>query len=130
MTARKSLPKPTESELEILAVLWKTGPATVRHVHDQLNINRDMGYTTVLKLLQIMHEKGLVTRDETERTHVYSAAESREKTQQRIVGDLLTRAFEGSASSLVMRALSTQKASATELEEIRAILDQMEGKRK
>ncbi|MBK8268758.1 MAG: BlaI/MecI/CopY family transcriptional regulator [Planctomycetes bacterium] len=130
MTTRNSLPRPTESELEILAVLWNAGSATVRQTQEQLSKRREMGYTTVLKLLQIMHEKGLVKRDESDRTHIYSAAEPRERTQQRIVSNLLDRAFEGSASSLVMRALSSKKASSKELIEIRAMLDEMEGKRK
>lgn len=130
MAASRPLPRPTESELEILSVLWKAGSATVRQIQKQMGKRREMGYTTVLKLLQIMHEKGLVKRDESDRTHIYSSAEPRERTQQRIVSNLLDRAFEGSASSLVMRALSSKQASSKELVEIRALLDEMERKRK
>ena len=120
--------KPTDGELEILRVLWSQGPSTVRRVMEVLNEKRHMGYTTALKLMQIMADKGLVTRDESKRTHVYHAACSEDDTQRHLVGDLMERAFENSAQKLVMHALSTQKASADDLAEIRKMLDEMEGK--
>jgi predicted transcriptional regulator len=113
--------KPTDAELAILRVLWKRGPSTVREVADTM---RHQGaYTTVLKTLQIMTEKGLVSRDETARTHVYAAAASENQTQTQLVADLLHRAFDGSASQLVLRALEAGKSSPRELEEIRTLLD-------
>lgn len=120
-------PRPTDAELSILRVLWKLGPSTVREVQEVLSQDRPTGYTTALKLLQIMHEKGIVRRDESTRTHVYSAALSQEQTQGQLVGDLMARAFGGSASSLVMQALSGSKVSAAELSQIRGLLDQMQG---
>ncbi len=123
---KNKLPRPTDAELAILRVLWDRGPSTVRHVHEILNHNRDAGYTTILKLLQIMTEKGLVTRDETARTHIYKAACSEDQTQQQLVGDLLDRAFGGSARKLVMQALSACKASPGDLAEIRRLIDRME----
>src|SRR3954471_22971423 len=108
-------PLPTDAELAILAVLWKRGPATVRDVHDALRASQDTGYTTVLKLLQIMTQKGLVKRDESQRSHVYRAAATADRTQKRLVGDLLDKAFAGSAHDLVMRALSLKPASREEL---------------
>ena len=125
MAARK-LPRPTDAELAILRVLWSQGPSTVRQVHEVLNRGKDTGYTTVLKFMQIMADKGLATRDETARTHVYAAACSEDKTQRQLVGDLLERAFGGSARKLVMHALSARKASPNEIAEIRRLLDQME----
>lgn len=119
--ARK-LPRPTDAELEILAVLWETGPATVREVFEKLAQRRTAQYTTVLKFLQIMAEKGLVRRDESQRAHVYEAARPREWTQQQLVGDLLERAFSGSAKALLVGALSARKASKEELAEIQALL--------
>ena len=116
-------PRPTNAELEILRVLWRVGPSTVRDVHQALTPLRDVGYTTVLKLLQIMAEKGLVTRDVRSRTHVYQAAASEQTTQRRLVSDLLDRAFEGSALGLVMQALAARPATAAELRQIRALLD-------
>ncbi len=124
---KKLLPKPTESELEILVVLWNRGPSTVRQVCETLT--REAGYTTVLKLMQIMFEKGLVRRDDSQRTHVYRAAVSCEQTQRTLVGHLVDRVFGGSAQAMVMRALSITKSSPAELKEIRALLDQMEGKK-
>jgi predicted transcriptional regulator len=118
-------PKPTGAETEILTVLWELGPSTVRAVHEVLERRRPTGYTTVLKQLQIMAGKGIVLRDERERTHVYRAAQPREAVQGELVGDLIDRAFDGSAAELVMRALSTQPASAAELARIRAMLDQL-----
>jgi BlaI family transcriptional regulator, penicillinase repressor len=124
--AAKKLPRPTDAELAILRVLWSEGPRTVRQVHEVLSREKDTGYTTVLKLMQIMADKGLVTRDETARTHVYIAACSEDKTQRQLVGDLLERAFGGSARKLVMQALSARRASPDEIAEIRQLLDQME----
>jgi len=125
----KEPPRPTPSELEILAVLWDEGPSTVREVQAALDARRPTGYTTVLKLLQIMTEKGLVRRDERERAHVYAPKLPREKTEQQIVGDLLDRAFGGSSSRLVMRALSSRRASPEELDRIRQLLDEIEGEK-
>ena len=114
---------PTGAELQILRVLWRLGPATVREVHDALGPRRGTGYTTVLKLLQIMHQKGLVTRDEAERSHIYRPRIGESVTQRRLLRDLADRAFGGSAASLVMQALSTEKASPEDLAEIRRLLD-------
>lgn len=121
------LPKPTDGELSILRVLWKRGPSTVRDVYEELNPDQETGYTNVLKMMQIMADKGLLTRDESARSHVYSARQEAEVTQRQLVGDLLDRVFDGSARSLVMQALSTRRASAGELAEIRRLLDQIEG---
>ena len=122
------LKRPTPAELEILHVLWARGPSTVRDVHEQLSAGKPTGYTTVLKLLQIMAEKDLVRRDAKQRAHVYQASVPREKTQSQLVRDLVDKAFGGSASNLVMHALSGKRASAEELAEIRKTLDAMEGK--
>lgn len=122
----KDPPRPTQSELEILAVLWDAGPSTVREVQQVLDARRPTGYTTALKLLQIMTEKGLVRRDERERAHRYAPKLPRERTEQQIVGDLLDRAFGGSSSRLVMRALSSRRASPEELRRIRELLNQIE----
>ena len=127
MIDRNSLRRPTDAELSILRALWHNGPGTVRQVQEILNRQRPTGYTTVLKLLQIMIEKGLVERDEAQRTHVYRARLSRSETQRQLVGDLLDKAFGGSASQLVIQALSSKRASAEELAQIRQIIDQMEG---
>ena len=123
---KRSRPRPTDSELEILSVIWQQGPSTVRAVHKEINRTKPAGYTTVLKLMQIMTEKGLVRRDEKERAHVYEARVPQEQTQRQLVGDLLARAFDGSATRLVMQALSAKKASAAELSEIRELLDEYE----
>jgi predicted transcriptional regulator len=120
--------KPTESELEILQVLWQKGQATVREVHEELSKLRDIGYTTALKLLQIMFEKGLVTRDDSSKTHIYSPAVSREKTQQVMVGKMINSLFSGSPSELVMQALGSHRASAAELDEIQKLLDDLRKK--
>lgn len=117
-------PLPTDAELAILRVLWARGPSTVREVQERLD--EPSGYTTVLKLLQIMHEKRLVTRDESQRAHVYTAAVSEERAQRQLLDDLMSRAFGGSARKLVMRALSSEGVSAGELEEIRNLLDRLE----
>jgi predicted transcriptional regulator len=119
--------RPTDAELAILRVLWQRGPSTVRQVHEALSQERETGYTTVLKLMQIMNDKGLVERDESERTHIYHARLTEEQTQQRFVNDLLEKAFGGSASQLVMRALAAKPASADELARIRRLLDELEG---
>ena len=116
-------PQPTGAELAILKVLWRRGTATVREVWEETSGDRKTGYTTVLKLLQIMTDKGLVRRDERLRTHVYRPAGSEEQTQRRLVRDLLDRAFEGSAAKLVMQALSAKRATPQELAEIRELLD-------
>src|SRR5712691_7678444 len=116
-------PRPTDAELEILTVLWSIGPATVRAVYDVINRRRPAQYSTVLKFMQIMAEKGLVRRDETERAHIYEAARSREWTQQQLAGDLLERAFSGSAKALLIGALSARKATKTELTEMSKLLD-------
>jgi predicted transcriptional regulator len=114
--------RPTDAELAILQVLWTRGPSTVRQVHDALSGARETGYTTTLKLMQIMAEKGLVTRDETARTHVYHAALTRDQTQRQLVSDLVDRAFGGSAAALVMQALSSHPASDVELAEIQRLV--------
>ena len=120
------LPRPTDAELEILTVLWSRGPSTVRGVHQVIAGRRSAQYTTVLKTLQIMSEKGLVRRDETERAHVYRAARTREWTERQIAGDLLDRAFNGSAGRLMLGALSARRASKKELAELRQLLDEYE----
>ena len=119
-------PKPTEAELSILRVLWQRGPSTVRQVQQALQSIRKTGYTTVLKFLQIMTEKGLVSRDETPYAHVYQARLPQEQAQRTMVADLLDRAFEGSMSRLVMQALSSRRATPEELSEIRKILKDYE----
>jgi BlaI family transcriptional regulator, penicillinase repressor len=124
------LPRPTEAELAILRVLWEHGPRTVRQVHEALSGDRPTGYTTTLKLLQIMTDKGLVQRDDRDRSHVFAARASEGQTQRQLTQDLLDRAFGGSAAKLVMQALSSRKASREELAEIRQLLDEHErGKR-
>jgi len=121
-----NLPRPTDAELEILTVLWSRGPTTVREVHDTISARKPTQYTTVLKMMQIMAEKGLVRRDEKQRAHIYEAARPREWTQQQLAGDLLQRGFNGSARSLMMGALSSRKASKEELSELRKLLDEYE----
>ena len=121
-------PRPTDAELEILTVLWSRGPATVRDVHETIASRRPTQYTTVLKQLQVMAEKGLVLRNEHQRAHVYESARPREWTQRQLAGDMLQRAFNGSAKSLMIGALSSRKASKKELAELREILDEYEGR--
>ena len=121
--SRATTPKPTDAELAILRILWDRGPSTVRQVHEILAGDRPAGYTTALKLLQIMTEKGLVERDERDRTHIYRARLSEELTQRQLVRDLLERAFGGSSGKLVMQALATKRASAEELRDIRKAID-------
>lgn len=120
---KPSAPRPTDAELSILRILWARGPSTVRQVHEQLASERPAAYTTALKLLQIMTEKGLVERDERDRTHIYRARLSEETTQRQLVRDLLDRAFGGSAGKLVMQALAARRASAEELIDIRKAID-------
>jgi predicted transcriptional regulator len=120
-------PRPTDAELKILRVLWARGPSTVREVLDVLGGEEKTGYTTVLKTLQIMTDKGLVDRDESKRTHVYRASRPQAQTQRQLVRDLLDRAFGGSAHGLVMQALAAREPSAEEVAEIRQLLDELEG---
>ncbi len=117
--------KPTESELEILQILWTKGLATVREVHEELSKTKDAGYTTTLKLMQIMHEKGLVKRDDSMRTHVYQAAVNKEKTQKHLLGKMIDSLFGGSPTQLVIQALGEHKASPDELEKIQALLNDL-----
>jgi BlaI family transcriptional regulator, penicillinase repressor len=121
---RQSLPKPTETELELLRVLWEKGPSTVRELHDAVNSQRPVVYTSVLKILQIMTEKGLVEREESGKAHIYRAAASQEETQNQLLRDLSQRLFSGSAAQLAMHALAMEPASAEELEEIRTLIEQ------
>jgi BlaI family penicillinase repressor len=126
----RSPQKPTASELEILRVLWGRGPCTVREVHEALSEKKSLGYTTVLKLLQIMTTKGTVRRNETQRAHVYEACLPAEQTKRQLAGDILQRVFEGSASQLMMHALAGNRASRDEIEEIRRLLDEYERNRR
>jgi predicted transcriptional regulator len=125
----RAQPRPTDAELSILRVLWARGPSTVRQVHEVLADTRDTGYTTTLKLMQIMADKGLVKRNETNRTHVYSAIAGEEQTQHQLVKDLVDRAFGGSAAQLVLRALSAEGASDAEVKDIRKLIDDYREKR-
>jgi len=118
--------KPTDSEIEILNILWEKGPSTVREVHEVLEKNKDAGYTTTLKLMQIMHEKDILKRDVSNKSHVYTANISREKTQGQIVKRMIDNVFNGSASSLVMQALGNHKPNKEELDEIKKYLDEIE----
>jgi predicted transcriptional regulator len=126
MTPERKDTVPTDAELRILRVLWAKGPATVRDVHEVLNAERPAGYTTTLKLMQIMLDKRLVTRDESERTHVYSAAVAERQTQRSATADLLGRLFDGSAAALMQQALSVKPSSREELRRIREMLDALE----
>ena len=117
-------PRPTAAELEILTVLWSIGPATVREVYDVISRRRPVQYSTVLKFMQIMAEKGLVRRDEKRRAHIYKASRARERTQQQLAGDLLERAFSGSAKALLLGALAARKTTNEELNEMRKLLDE------
>jgi predicted transcriptional regulator len=125
---KPTTPRPTDGELAILRILWDRGASTVRQVHEVLSRERPTAYTTALKLLQIMTEKGLVRRDETDRTHVYHARLSEEQTQRQLIRDLVDRAFGGSASKLVMQALAAKRTSAEELTEIRKLIDGRDGR--
>jgi BlaI family penicillinase repressor len=124
-TSKRAVPLPTEAELEILNILWTTGPSTVREVHTALS-GKQTGYTTVLKQMQVMAEKGLLTRSERFRSHVYEVRLPKERTQQLLAKNLLQRAFDGSTKNLVLGALSSQKVSSSELAEIRRMLDEFE----
>jgi BlaI family transcriptional regulator, penicillinase repressor len=126
--ARRPTPRPTDAELSILRVLWERGPSTVRQVHDVLSANREFAYTTTLKLLQLMTEKGVAIREEDGRVHMYRAAVAQEETQRHLIRDLVDRAFGGSPSQLVMQALAAKPASAEELREIRRLLKEHEEK--
>lgn len=117
--------KPTESELEILQVLWEKDQASVREVHEELLQSKDVGYTTTLKLMQIMYEKGLVKRDDSFKTHIYQASVSKEKTQKHLVGKMINTLFGGSPAELVLQALGNHKASPAELEEIQRLLNNL-----
>lgn len=117
--------KPTESELEILQVLWEKDKASVREVHEELLKSKEAGYTTTLKLMQIMFEKGLVSRDDSFKTHIYKASVSKEKTQQHLLGKMINTLFGGSSTELVLQALGNHKASAAELEEIQRLLNNL-----
>jgi predicted transcriptional regulator len=125
---KAKLPRPTDTEILILRVLWQRGPSTVRQVFEEIGRTQASGYTTILKLMQIMVEKGLLKRDDTDRSHVYEASVAEEETQRQLVGHLLERAFSGSTHKLVLRALSGQKATREELAEIRRLLDDLERK--
>lgn len=128
-TKQANLPKPTEVELELLRVLWSKGSATVREVHEEIAHERALGYTSVLKMLQIMTEKGLVQREESGKAHLYRATVSQEETQSQMLRDLSDRLFSGSAAQLAMHALSMQPANAQELEEVRKMLAERSGER-
>lgn len=121
--------RPTDSELEILNVLWRRGPCSVRDVHVELNEKRTTGYTTVLKLMQIMADKGLVTRDESSRAHIYAACPTQSDTQKTLIGDLVDKAFGGSVHQLTLHALGNAKSTPEEIAEIRRLLDSLEDER-
>ena len=125
--ARGKTPRPTDRELTILRILWNNGPSTVRQVNEAMNADGSTGYTTTLKLMQIMTDKGLLRRDDSQFKHIFKPALTEAKAQKQLVGDMLERAFCGSAEKLVMRALSAKKISATELASIRKMLDEFEG---
>lgn len=127
MNEASALPRPTDGELAILRVLWLRGSSTVRQVHEELAGEQPIGYTTVLKLMQIMTEKGLVVRDERQRAHIYRSRVTEQRTQRQLLADLLDRAFGGSAPKLVIQALTAKKTSPGELAEIRQLLDRLEG---
>jgi len=124
------IPTPTDAEIEILRVLWDRGASTVRDVHDVVSRSKDVGYTTILKQMQVMHRKGLLVRSDRYRSHVYEPAESQAKTQRQMAGSLLQQAFGGSARHLLQSALAGRKVDAKEIDEIRALLDDYERRRK
>jgi len=124
--SRRAHRRPTDAELEILRVIWSRGPSTVREVHAELQARRETGQTTVLKLMQIMTEKGLLRRDESVRPQVYEPVRSKHQTQRQLIGDLLDRAFSGSPGNLVLQALSSKKTTAEERRQIRELLDELE----
>ena len=121
----KPVLKPTESELEILNILWAHGKTTVREVHEELSVHKDSGYTTTLKLMQIMHEKGIVKRDDSSKTHIYQANIDKEKTQRQLVGKMVDALFGGSTTELVMQALGNKVPNQNELEEIQKLLNNL-----
>lgn len=125
--ARPALPRPTDAELLVLRVLWRRGPSTVRQVHEELEAGRPVGYTTTLKMMQIMSDKGLVERDKSDRSHVYRAKATEERTQRQLIRDLLNRAFGGSAEKLFVQALAESKATPQEMAEIRKLIGLEEG---
>ena len=125
--ARKKTLGPTDRELAILGVLWERGPSTVREVHEAIHQDPETGYTTTLKLMQIMVDKGLLVREDADRRHIYRPTVTEERTQKELIGDLLDRVFAGSAEKLVLRALSAKKVPPAELKRIRKMLDEMEG---
>ncbi len=127
MKLTNSLPRPTDAELAILTVLWEKGPSTVRDIHEATT-DRGTGYTTVLKMLQIMNDKGLVSRQDTHKAHVYTAVQSRQKSQRNLIADLADRAFGGSSTILIQQALAAKPATTEELAEIRRMIDEMEAK--
>ena len=126
--SKRRIPKPTESELEILKVLWEFGPSSVRFVNDEINKRKETGYTTTLKFMQIMLEKNLLTRNTETRSHIYEAAISQEETQRDLLGKFVNNVFGGSAMSLVMQALGDHNASKEELDQIKALIEKMEKK--
>ena len=117
--------KPTDSELEVLSLIWEKGPLTVREIHDQIKISRNIGYTTTLKIMQIMHEKGMLKRVKKGKTHLYRAGQDRNKTQNGLMSRMLNMVFQGSTKELVIQALGNSKPTKDELDEIRAYLDQL-----
>lgn len=125
---KPKLPRPTDFEVAILRALWKLGPSTVREVREE--IGQDTGYTTILKIMQLMTEKGLVARDEAARTHIYRATRPAEETQRHLLRDLMDRAFNGSPMKLIMQALSAKKSSPEELEELKKLIDEIEKEQK
>ncbi len=125
---KQKLPKPTEAELAILNVLWDQGPSTVRQVHDVLKAGRQTGYTTILKLLQIMFQKGLVRRDEETRTHVYHPRTTRQQTQRQLIADLRDRAFGGSAGAMALQVLSGRRVAADDLQELKRVIGELAAK--
>ena len=120
------LNKPTESEMEILQILWEEGPSTVREVHEILSGTKESGYTTTLKLMQIMHDKGMLSRNDEAKTHIYSALIKKESVQKQVVGNMIKGLFKGSSAKLVMHALGNHRASSEEISEIKKYLDEME----
>ncbi len=130
MIISMKIPKPTGAELEILQVIWEHGPSTVRFVNELLGKRKNIGYTTTLKIMQIMADKKLLSRDTSGKTHIYISAVSQQKTQQQLIDKLMATAFGGSAMKLVMQALNNKKSTVSELNEIRAFLDQLEGGKK
>ena len=130
MAGQTSPPAPTDAELDVLRVLWDRGPSTVREVHVIVSARKDVGYTTVLKQMQVMHRKGLLVRSDRHRSHVYEPAQTQAKTQRQLAGSILQQAFGGSARHLLQSALAGRKVDARELDDIRALLDEYDRKRR